>query len=265
MRAPEMGDVRKQHRERIIEQFTLQAAPFSKLPGHSTSINILLEMSGVSRNDSVLDVACGPGLVACDFAPHARHITGIDITPGMIAHAKSRQREFGLENIHWAVGDAVPLPVRDSRFSVVLTRYSFHHFLDPAAVLAEMIRVCRPGGRVMVIDVVLPAEKADEYNRMEKLRDPSHVRALSSPEMAQLIADSGLRDVQSGWYRFEMELETLLAGSFPNPGDGDKIRQIFQEELLADRMGIGVQLKDGAIHYSVPILAIAGTKGSLGP
>ena len=57
----------------------------------------------------------------------------------------------GLSNLTWKVGDILPLPFVDEPFSLVLSRYSFHHFLDPKAVLSEMIRVCRPGGRVMVV------------------------------------------------------------------------------------------------------------------
>jgi ubiquinone/menaquinone biosynthesis C-methylase UbiE len=60
----------------------------------------------------------------------------------------------------------VPLPFRDAAFSLVVTRYSFHHFLDPQAVLAEMVRVCAPGGRVAVIDVFTSTpEEAEAYNR----------------------------------------------------------------------------------------------------
>lgn len=81
-------------------------------------------MSGVSATDNVLDVACGPGLVACEFAAHAKHVTGIDITPMMIEQAKERQVSKGLTNISWQVGDVLPLPFSDMQFSIVLTRYT---------------------------------------------------------------------------------------------------------------------------------------------
>lgn len=128
------------HNQRIISQFSQQAVPFAELPGHLQSMQILLDMSGVSAVGNVLDVACGPGLVACEFAAHAKHVTGIDITPRMIEQAKERQMNKGLNNISWQVGDVLPLPFADMQFSIVLTRYTFHHFLTPAAVLSEMIR-----------------------------------------------------------------------------------------------------------------------------
>ena len=92
------------HDQRIISQFSQQAVPLAELPGHLQSIQMLLDISGVSAADNVLDVACGPGLVACEFAPHAKHITGIDITPRMIEQAKERQvRKAEVSHFHTAI------------------------------------------------------------------------------------------------------------------------------------------------------------------
>lgn len=135
-----------EHNAQVVTQFTKQAIPFTKLPGHLDAIQMLIEMSEVSDKDIVLDVACGPGLVACEFAAIAKHVTGIDITEKMIEQAGKRQAELGRDNLSWDIGTAFPLPYPNSSFSVVVTRYSFHHFLDPQAALHEMIRVCKPGG-----------------------------------------------------------------------------------------------------------------------
>jgi ubiquinone/menaquinone biosynthesis C-methylase UbiE len=108
----------------------------------------------------------------------------------------------------------------------VFTRYSFHHLFDPKAVLAEMVRVCSHGGRVVVVDVFKSGpEQAEAYNRLEKLRDPSHVRALALDDLTGLVTQAGLRDVRSQLYKHEVELEQVLQRSFPNPGDADTIRQ----------------------------------------
>jgi SAM-dependent methyltransferase len=209
----------------------------------------------------VLDVACGPGLVACTLAAVARQVTGIDLTPAMIEQARARQREQGLTNLTWRVGDAVPLPWPDAAFSVVVTRYSFHHFLDPKAVLAEMVRVCRPGGRVAVIDVFTRGpEQAAAYDRVEKLRDPSHVRALSVEELTGLFRGAGLRDLKTAFYRLEVALEALLAASFPNPGGGDRVRQTFAEDVGVDRLGVGAHRRDGDIHFAFPVVVVVGRK-----
>lgn len=250
-----------EQRRLILDQFTRQAVPFSELPAHTTEVadRLLTEMARVGPADDVLDVACGPGLVACALAATARRVTGIDLTPAMIEQARAKQRLLGLKNLSWLVGDVPPLPFTDATFSVVVTRFSFHHFLDPQAVLNEMARVCAPGGRVAVIDVFTASpEQADAYNRVEKLRDPSHVRALSLDELTTLFDRAGLRDVRTAFYKHEAELEPLLARSFPNPGDADKVRQIFADDLGVDRLGVGAHRKDGSIHFAFPLVLLVG-------
>src|SRR5690349_4417411 len=132
----------EEQRRLILDQFTRQAVPFAEMPAHSNeeSIRLLIDLAQIGPEDDVLDVACGPGLVACSLAELARHVTGIDLVPAMMEQARARQQSKGLTNLTWLIGDAVPLPFPDATFSVVVTRYSFHHFLDPKAVLAEMVR-----------------------------------------------------------------------------------------------------------------------------
>jgi ubiquinone/menaquinone biosynthesis C-methylase UbiE len=253
----------EEQRRRILDQFTRQAVPFAQMPAHSNdeANQLLLNLARIGPGDTVLDVACGPGLVACALAEVARHVTGLDLTPAMIEQARARQRAKGLTNLAWLLGDAVPLPFPDATFSVVVTRYSFHHFLDPKAVLAEMVRVCTPGGRVAVMDVFTSSpEQAEAYNRVEKLRDPSHVRALALEELTDLCHEAGLRDVRTAFFRLEMELEALLAASFPNRGDADRVRRTFADDVGVDRLGLGAARRDGAIHFAFPIALLVGEK-----
>jgi ubiquinone/menaquinone biosynthesis C-methylase UbiE len=252
------------HDGTIIEQFTRQAVPFSRQQAHSREsfLNLLLEMSGVGPEDEVLDVACGPGLVACAFAARARHVTGIDLTPAMIARARQIQQERGLTNLTWQIGNVLPLPYPDAAFSLVVSRYSFHHFLDPRAVWAEMLRVCRPGGGVLVSDVCMVPEKREFFDREEKLRDPSHTRSLTPAEFLGMAEALGLKDIRTRFVKSERHLETHLRASFPNPGDEDKIRRIFREDLERDALGLGAHLEDGEIHFAYPIIILAGRKAA---
>jgi SAM-dependent methyltransferase len=258
-----MSDQADEQRRLILEQFTRQAVPFAEMPAHSNeeSVRLLIDLARVGPEDDVLDVACGPGLVACPLAAVARHVTGLDLTPAMIEQARARQLSQGLTNLTWLVGDPVPLPFPDAAFSVVVSRYSFHHFLDARAVLAEMARVCRPGGRVAVIDVFTSSpEQAEAYNRVEKLRDPSHVRAFPLGELAGLCHGAGLRDVRTAFFKLEMALEALLAASFPGSGDADRIRQTFADDVGVDHLGLGAHRRGGAIHFAFPIAVLVGQK-----
>lgn len=248
------------HNKKIISQFTKQAIPFMQLPGHLNSIQMLIELSEVSQYDDVLDVACGPGLVACEFARYARHVTGIDLTKEMIEQAQKRQKELGLHNLSWDVGSAISLPYPSASFSKVISRYSFHHFLHPEEVLYEMIRVCKPNGIVLIADAALPASKIDAYNRMEKLRDPSHTQALSFDSWDFLLKKSSLKNLKRSSYKVDMELETQLKASFPNHGDDEKIREIFNNDIVSDSLGMDVHLVGNEIHFSYPISIYYGTK-----
>src|SRR5713226_1511519 len=131
------------HNSRILDQFTRQAVPFPSAPAirNQGALHRIVEMAKAGPDDTVLDVACGPGLLVCAFARVVQHATGIDITPAMLDRARTLQQERGLTNVTWRQGNVLPLPWPDGAFTIVSARFAFHHFLDPRAVLAEMRRV----------------------------------------------------------------------------------------------------------------------------
>jgi SAM-dependent methyltransferase len=189
-----------------------------------------------------------------------RHATGIDLTPAMLDQARALATERGLSNVTWRLGDVLPLPWPDASFTLVTTRFAFHHFLQPAAVLAEMRRVCTPGGTVLVIDSAPARQRADAFNAMERLRDPSHVRALPPEELLSLFEDAGLGEPRRTSYGLEGELEALLKRSFPKPGDDDEIRRRFVASLEDDALGIGTRRVGNEIHYAFPVAVLAARR-----
>src|SRR5262245_49682499 len=98
-----MNDRENTHRQRIVDQFTLQAVAFAQMPTEPN--RFVLEAAAVQSDDLVLDVACGPGVLACAFAEVARKVVGIDLTPAMIEKARELQSSKGLANVTWYVGD----------------------------------------------------------------------------------------------------------------------------------------------------------------
>ena len=138
----------------------------------------------------VLDVACGAGHAAEQAAPHVRQVVGIDITPALLHAGSERVRAAGLDNVLFQEGDATALPFLDASFDLVVCRSSLHHFPEPRKAVAEMARVCRPGGRVVVSDMIAPsAEVRDAFDELHRRIDPSHVRALVEREVAELLRD----------------------------------------------------------------------------
>jgi SAM-dependent methyltransferase len=247
------------HQARILDQFTRQAVPFSTAPAirNPEALNRIVQIANAGAEDIVLDVACGPGLLVCAFARVVRHATGIDFTPAMLDQARAVAQQQGLSNVTWRHGDVLPLPYEDGQFSIVSARFAFHHFLDPLAVLKEMRRVCRPRGHVVVADSAPAAGKADAFNAMERLRDPSHVRAMPVEELRELFADAGLGEPLVEMYRLEGKLEGLLERSFPNEGDADRVRQLFEGSIETDVLDMATRVRGGKIYFAYPVAILA--------
>ncbi len=208
------------HNDRILDQFTRQAVPFAnaRTIRSEDALNRIVQTAGAGPDDTTLDVACGPGLLACAFARVSRIAVGVDMTPAMLDQA-----------------------------------HAFHHFLHPLNALKEMKRVCKPGGRVVVADSSPITAKADAFNTMERLRDPSHTRALAPEEMIGLFAEAGLGEPRVEACRYESELEELLARSFPREGDADRIRKIFADSIAGDALDMATRTEGDKIFYSFPL------------
>jgi SAM-dependent methyltransferase len=180
----------------------------------------------------------------------------------MLERARALAAEKGVSNVSWRQGDVTALPYDGGSFTIVVTRFAFHHFLEPLAVLREMVRVCARAGRIVVVDTFASEDpaKAAEFNRLEKLRDPSHARNLTLTELKGLFRTVGLPEPQMTSYELRSEVGSLLARSFPNPGDDLKIVEMFKASASDDRLGIPVHLEDDKIHYAYPVTILAAQR-----
>lgn len=250
------------HQSRILDQFTRQAVPFAEAQAirNQEALHWIVKLAGAGKEDTSLDVACGPGLLVCAFARVVRHTVGLDLTPAMLEQARKAQAEQGLQNITWQQGDVMALPYPGAHFSIVSSRFAFHHLLDPLTALQEMKRVCKPGGRVVVADMAPAPEKADALNAEERLRDPSHVRAMPVGELCDLFARAGLPKPRVETYRLQGELEDLLSRAFPNEGDADRVRKIFEDSLADDALDLATGRENGKIFYSFPVAVLVSTR-----
>ena len=253
------------HQDRILDQFTRQATPFSTASTitDANALRMIVTAGAPKPSDTVLDVACGGGIIVCAYAPEVKHATGIDMTPAMLDRARQLAAEKGIGNVSWDQGDVGALPYADGTFDIVVTRFSMHHFLDPLAVLREMKRVCAPGGRVVTVDMYASDDRAKalEWNRLEKLRDPSHVRCLTLPELKGLYDQAGLAAPETTHYELRDEVQNLLRRSFPNPGDDAKITAMFAASAEDDRLGIPVRREGDKINYAYLVAILSARKG----
>jgi ubiquinone/menaquinone biosynthesis C-methylase UbiE len=254
---------RTRHNEKIVDQHTQQAAGYAKLtqsmsgdrPRHA-------ELIGVRPDDELLDIACGPGSLTLELAPHLAKATGLDITAAMLEQARAAQAQKGVANVDWIEGDGASLPFPDGAFSLITCSAAFHHFEQPATILGEMARVCRRGGRIVVSDVTPEPDKADAYNRMEKMRDPSHGHAHLLAELAAMGESLGLDAPRTQTsLTGPMPYAAVLATSFPEDHTRDELLGLMREDAGQDRLGFKAQLGDeDQVLVSYPISTVIWTK-----
>jgi SAM-dependent methyltransferase len=164
-----------------------------------------LEPAGTER---ALDVGTGTGPLAIALAPLVREVVGVDLVPEMLAEARS---QAGDQNVTFVEGDATALPFETASFDLTATSRTIHHVQRPELAIAEMVRVTRPGGRVVVIDEIASVDplEALAQNVIERLRDPAHVRVLSDPDFRVLF--------EANWLllrRFEVRQEDFMLDAF---------------------------------------------------
>lgn len=146
----------------------------------------------LTGRERALDAGTGTGPIAFALAPLVESVVALDLVPEMLDQARGRLHEY--PNVELVEGDLFALPYPAGSFDLALSGRTLHHLDRPAAVVAELTRVTRPGGVVVVIDQVAPPDASDEalHEQIERLRDPSHVRTLRMSELLDLARGSGL-------------------------------------------------------------------------
>lgn len=222
---------------------------------------------------SVLDVGCGPAtdtLAIAQIVGASGRVTGVDVDPEMIRLAEERARAAGLEDrVSHQVSDATSLPFPDDTFDACRSERLFQHLPDPETALREMIRVTRPGGRIVVFDtdhgtVALDVPDHDLWRRLQRVReDHLHTNALSGRQLYRLFRNAGLRDVTA-----EPRAMASLDYAFAQvAGSLDKVEMkavelgvVTQEEMDHLRSWLELASANGTFFCCWTMVLAAGTK-----
>lgn len=212
----------KSNKDLIRQQFGAAADAYATSTVHAQGASLarLLELVQPQPDWYALDVATGAGHTALALAPCVAHVVGVDLTPQMVNRARALAIERNAANVTFEVGDAEKLPVRPASIDLVTCRVALHHFADPERAVSDMARVCKPGGLVAVIDNIVPADAnvARAINSFEKMRDPSHARALALPELIEIMRSAGLTVTHSETLRKPIDFYDWLERMQVAPG-----------------------------------------------
>jgi len=237
----------KDHRSKTLEGFGRQARAFARSPVHldPERIRRLVEFVAPREGERVLDAACGPGIVTGALAASGMRAVGVDLTAEMLAEARASQ------NGSFVRGDGARLPFADGAFDVVVTRNALHHIVEPVAVMRELVRVVRRGGRLIVEDMRAPdeAKRRAYHEEIERLRDASHTRTLTEAELHALGARLGLTEPRSLRAQFEIDFEEWIERAYPVEKDRRKARSMMEAAVDEDRCGLRVWWQDGRLKF----------------
>lgn len=240
------------HDERTQARFSATAGRLAELAaGRAEALHERVKrFVDPAGDERVLDAGTGTGALALALAPLVREVVGVDVVPEMLAEA--RRAAAGAANVSFVEGDLLALPFEDRSFELAACARTIHHLPRPEVAVAELTRVTRFGGRVLVVDQVASIDplEALAHNRLERLRDASHVRALADADFRQLFEANDLVLLRTDHEREERGLEDWLdlAGCHGEARE-TLLREV--ESLLARGQRAGIELRRSGEGYAL--------------
>jgi SAM-dependent methyltransferase len=252
------------HERAIRDQFSRQAAGFAVAPElHADGIvALVVEATKPQAGDRAIDLACGPGTVACALAQRVQHVVGLDSTAPMLEQARGLARRQNVNNVEWRAGDVYQTPYAGGSFNIVTCRFAFHHFEKPALAFAEMVRLVATGGRVVVCDGLASEEpdKAEAFNAMERRRDPSTVEFRTLPYLRGLFEAAGLGDPKVQRFDVSYLASDLVARSFPVDNDRAGLLAMIESTVAGDKMDVGAHWTPEGVRFAFRSAVLSAVK-----
>ena len=199
------------HSQSVQDQFDAQAQAYLTSAVHAAGPDLRAAHDEARHRlkpaASILDVGTGAGHLSFVLAPLAARVVALDPSPGMLATVRDAATARGLQQIETCEGSADALPFADASFDLVCTRYSAHHWLHVPQALAQLRRVVRPDGFVLIIDLLGDDEPlVDTYlQSIELLRDTSHVRDRTIAEWQALLCAAGFDPLEQRVWNTRLE------------------------------------------------------------
>ncbi len=248
-------------KKNAIMQFGKQAEAYAKgnIFVDVVHLSEVVKRSGVRKDQRVLDIATGAGFLALEFAKKADTVIGCDLTRNMLLKACEKEKTSGLKNSGFLLSDVEALPFPDESFDIVSCRFAFHHFPDPHKALLEMKRVCRD--RIVFVDGVSSEDidKSIFHNRIEKMRDPSHVRIYALSEIEKMFNEAGADITDITHWEIPQDFEEWMKRAGTQEEQKSIIEQLMLQSLDGDRTELQVKLEDGRLGFTYDTVILIAT------
>ncbi len=244
------------------QQIFSQRAAFYVTSATHTDKKVLdrvVELAKPQISDLALDIATGTGHTAFALAPHVREVIATDITVEMLIEGRKLKADRSIRNIDFRLADAHDLPFDDQTFDIVTCRRSAHHFIDVNKAIAEMKRVLKVGGRLVIDDRSVAEDDFVDMtmNRLDWLHDESHIRQYRSSEWEHMLIEAGFNVEVVEPYTQHRPLTSLT-------DNVDRKNVIEIQKIIASlddeqRLAMNVVEKDGQVylnHWYVMIGAV---------
>ncbi len=181
-----LEEVRRLRKENFEEhgEDRRQIVPGRSWAAWSRALGLLLPALDVA------DLGCGEGYLTLEASRFARRVVAIDRSATVLSRAKALAERRGRTNIVWKRGEIEKLPLNDASVDIALLSQALHHAEDPGKALAEAVRIVKPGGRVLLLDL----RRHDERWVRERLGD--RWLGFDDDELHRLLASAGLKDVK---------------------------------------------------------------------
>jgi len=241
--------------EKVKAQFGRQAERYAESRPHATgtSLDLMVEWATPTPTDRVLDVATGTGFTAFAFAAFARRVVATDLTANMLIQAHRLAGERTLNNLLYSLAEAEALPFRDGVFDISTCRIAPHHFGSIPRFLAEMYRVLRSGGTLVLCDSSTPEDPDTSawQQETERIRDPSHVRNYSPSEWRRMTEEAGFHvERMSTEHRSHLSLSNWVRTAGNDPTTVMLLRERYLKASPEVRNAFQIRFEGEEIHFS---------------
>jgi SAM-dependent methyltransferase len=179
----------------------------------------------------------------------------------MLEQGRSLAAERGLANIAFQYGDVEQLPFPDASFDIVASRYSAHHYPHPQVALHEFARVLRPGGTLLLVDVVAPDDPTQDtfLNAIELLRDPSHVRDHAVAQWLAMAGAAGIAGTLLETWALRLEFEPWVARMRTPLAAVAQLKALFDGAPREVRAAMALASQDD-YSFTIPVALLRGVK-----